>query len=122
MHASRAPTLRLRLSPGCNAVVNWQKCPAEACNLLAKIWLRPRHHALRRIPLLLVFSRGLLRLLGSARKPVAQNLAAHLQLHLLRGVGLEIPLPAHWVERARLLRWHDAGANEKSGRAARLAD
>ena len=35
-----------------------------------------------------------------------------LQLHFLRGLELEIPFPAHGVERARLRRRHDAGADE----------
>ena len=99
---------------------------AEFTRLLALEFVRtpssPDRHAFRRISFLFVLSRCLLRLLVAARKPVAQDLAAHLQLRLLRRLELEIPFPAHGIERARLLRWANAGADRKSARAPRLAD
>src|SRR5204863_942654 len=79
-------------------------------------------HAFRRVPFLLVLPRGLRGLLVVAREPVSENLAARLQLFLLRLLELEISFPDHGVERARLFRWLDAGADGRSAKTARLVD
>src|SRR5205085_8992472 len=69
-----------------------------------------------------VLPRGLRGLLVAPRKSDAQNLAARLQLFLLRLLELEISFPDHGVERPRLSRRLDAGADGRSTKTARVVD